>query len=387
MSLTAFWRKWKFDIFILAFYSLTLIFLLTEFAKLDIKDHNVLLIAYLDSGYFPFPPGYYSLIYVVDLLIRVRYPFVASAAIVLTMFFWWKYRLVFAWIRKEIDITAQQAFFLTFGLVFLSPVFIPWIDGDFWYLGKFTATTWHNSTLIAVFPFSILLMQFALNWLDAPKLKMSFLIIIMGTLVALFKPSFLFCFIPAFPLFTLIQEKKISRKVLAAAGISGALFAFILLEKFLIFNWDPMNGELYTESEKSQVVIAPLKVWLYFSDQPIFDFISSFPLLIAFLILWKKEAFQSNFFNFSLLNLVFAILVYAIFAETGFREYHGNFYWQIPISLFLNNLSICLLVLKEYLAFPKRSQFSFYILFGIFFLQVILGLVYWGRIFLGDTLS
>jgi hypothetical protein len=364
-----------------------MVFLITNYAYLDIKDHNLLLIEYLNAGYFPFPPGYYSLIYFLDLLIRIRYPFVASAAIVLTIFFWWKYRIVFNWIRNELAITVQRSFFLTLGLLFLSPLYLPWIDGDFWYLGKFTATTWHNSTLIAVFPISILLLKYTLSWLDAPNSKMSFLIIIFGILIALFKPSFLFCFIPSFPLFILIQEKKISRKFLSATGISVVLFVVILIEKFLIFHWDPMNEQLYPESEKSQVVIAPFKVWLYFSDQPIFDFLSSFPLLVVFLFFWKKSAFRSHFFSFSLLNLFFALLVYAVFAETGFREYHGNFYWQIPIALFLNNLSICLIVVKQYFETSKISNLRFYVLFGVFSLQAILGLIYWLRIFLGDTLS
>lgn len=383
----SFYTKWKYHAFMLIFYSFTLIFLITQFKKLDIKDHNLLLIQYLEAGYFPFPPGYYSLIYLVDMVIQVRYPFVAAAALVLTFFFWWKFKLVFSWIHSQLAISQKNTFFLALGLSFFSPVFIPWIDGDFWYLGKFTATTWHNSTLIAVFPFSILLMKFTLNWISTPSKKNTYWILGLGILVALFKPSFLFCFIPAFPLFILLSERKLNQKLWLASGISTLLFLVILLEKFLIFNWDPMQQELYTQSEQAQVVLAPMKVWLYFSDQPIFDFVSSFPLLIAFLIFWRKEAFQSKFFSFSFLNLLFALLVYALFAETGFRMYHGNFYWQIPIALFLNTLSICLIAFKDYLNAQKPVQFKYYLLFSIFSLQAVLGMVYWLRIFLGDTLS
>jgi hypothetical protein len=361
-------------------------YFITSFENIDIKDHNLLLIKYLDAGHFPLPPGYYAMIYLVDLLIQVKYPFVAASALVLTFFFWWKYNLVSTWIRQELPISLRNSFLLTFGLVVMSAVFIPLIDGEFWYLGKFTSTIWHNSTLIAVFPFSILLMKFALDWLSKPTQKLMYIIVGLGILVALIKPSFLFCFIPAFPLFVLFSEKKINKKVLGASGIALILFLIILVEKFLIFNWDPMRYQLYTQSEQSEVVIAPMKVWLYHSDQPIFDFVSSFPLLITFLCFWKRQAFQSTFFSFSLLNLFFALLVYALFAETGFREYHGNFYWQIPIALFLNSLSICFVVLKEYLEFPQRV-FKYYLLFGVFSLQSILGLIYWLRIFLGDTLS
>ena len=380
-------NRWKYDILMLSFYSFTLFYLLTTFKKLDIKDINSLLIEYLNAGHFPFPPGYYASIYLVDLIIRIRYPFVAAALLVLTFFLWWKYRLVFNWISNELKTSERQSFFWALGLIFLSPIYIPWIDGDFWYLGKFTSTIWHNSTLIAVFPFAILLMQFTLSWFELQTARLSLWIFAAGFFVALFKPSFLFCFIPAFPIYTLILEQRINRKVLAATGLSVLLFALVMLEKSLIFNWDPMIDQLYTEDEVSRVILSPMKVWLFFSDQPVFDFLSSFPLLLTFLLSWRKKAFQSHFFSFSLLNLLFALLIYALFSETGFREFHGNFYWQIPIALFLTNLSIGFVAHKDYLISQPENRSRHFLLFGIFLLQAFLGVIYWFRIFFGDTLS
>jgi hypothetical protein len=371
----------------LVVYFTTFFVFFTEFPRIDIKDHNQLLTDYLTAGYFPLPPGYYFLVYALDFLIRVRYPFVASAALILTFSSWWKYRLVFSWAKDELNIKDKFIFFGALALVFMSPVYIPRIDGGLWYMGKFTSTIWHNSTLIAVFPLCLLLTRNTLFWLENPRTKTFLFILFLGLLILLVKPSFLFCFIPALPIYTLITQKKINSKVLQAAGISSILFVLILIEKYLIFNWDPMISILYTSKEQSQVILAPMKVWLFFSDQPVFDFLSSFPLLILFLSFWRKEAFKSSFFSFSLILLVFSLLVYGLFSETGFREYHGNFYWQIPIALLLTNLSIVLFVSRDFLIRKAKPQFYYYTLLGIFLLQSALGLNYWLRIFSENTVS
>jgi hypothetical protein len=380
-------KKWKYDIIVLAVYSITFFVFFTEFPRIDIKDHNQLLTDYLIAGFFPVPPGYYFLVYLLDFLIRVKYPFVASALLVLTFSSWWKFQIVFSWLKMELNINDKYVFLVSLTLVFMSPIYIPMIDGGLWYMGKFTSTIWHNSTLIAVFPLCLLITKVTLRWLENQSAKAVFFILFLGLLILLIKPSFLFCFVPAFPIYTLFSQKKINSKVIQATGISFILFVLILLEKYLIFNWDPMISILYTSEERSQVILAPMKVWLFFSDQPVFDFLSSFPLIIGFLIFWKREAFKSTFFSFSFMLLFFAISVYGLFSETGFREFHGNFYWQIPISLLLTNLSIVTLVIRDFLLSKAKPMFSYFILLGIFLLQGVLGLNYWFRIFSENTVS
>lgn len=380
-------NAWKFDIIVLSIFSFTFFFLITEYKILDIKDHNLLLSEYLKMGHFPVPPGYYILIYTVDLLIRIKYPFVAAAAIVLTFFSWLKYKIILGWIATYLNATEGYGLFITLTLLFFSPIYVPWIDGEFWYLGKFTSTTWHNSTLIAVFPFCLLLVIATLRWFEHDLAKTTALIFLYSIAILMIKPSFLLCFIPAFPIYALVSEKGLTAKAIRAAAISATLFGMILVEKFLIFQWDPMIDHLYSPQERSQVVLAPMKVWLYFSDQPVFDFLSSFPLLIAFILLWRKEAFKSSFFSFSLILLFFSLLVYGLFSETGFRQFHGNFYWQIPIALLLNSLSILLHVGKECNLDRTNYRFRHRFIFSIFVLQGLLGVIYWLRIFFGSTLS
>jgi len=289
--------------------------------------------------------------------------------------------------HKGFGLDPRFLFLLAFSFLFLSPIYLPIIDGPFWYLGKFTQTIWHNSTLICVFPFCVLLVWKTFDWFKSGKLKDMGVMFLLGFVIVLIKPSFLFCYIPALPIFILIRDLKISKRLLQATGLVLILFAILMVEKHLIFTWDPVLDRMYTPQEKSQVVINPLKVWLKFSHEPLFDFLSSFPLLFGFLILWRKRAFESPLFVFSLLLLFFALLVYLLLAETGFREFHGNFYWQIPIALFLCHLAIVHSVLGHFLNGGEKMQAKYYAIFSIYLIQVALGIGYWLRIFTGFTLS
>ena len=376
------------DLLVVGLHLSTLLFLIKNYSLLDIKVHNQLLGEYLAAGSFPIPPGYYFLIFLVDLVIRVKYAFVASSAIVLTFFQWWKYRLVFSSIQQEgLGLKTPAVFLLAFSFLFLGPIYLPMIDGRFWYLGKFTQTIWHNSTLICVFPFCILLVWKTFDWFRSGKLKDLGLMFLLGFIIILIKPSFLFCYIPALPLFIFIRDRELSKGLIQSLALVSALFAMLMVEKYLIFTWDPVLDSLYTPEEKSQMVVDPLRIWLHLSQEPIFDFVSSFPLLIGFLILRRKKAFESPLFGFSLLLLFFAVLVYLLFAETGFREFHANFYWQIPIALFLCHLSILQSVVKQFLVEGKKMKGRYILIFSLYIIQAASGIGYWLRIFTGSTLS
>lgn len=359
-----------FDLIIVSIYFTTVFVFLTQFEGSDIKGHNYLLSTYLGSGYFPIPPLYYLLVYLIDMLVRVKYDFVVSSMIVISFFQWWKYRLVYlSFGQANLVFSPNIIFFLTLSFLFLSPIYIPAIDGDLWYLGKFTQTIWHSSTLICSFPFSILLVWKTLEWKKSHKGTDLCIILLLSGLLILVKPSFLFCYVPALPVFIYLQDYRFSRQVGEATVLGIVLFSLLMVEKYLIFTWDPGLDILYAEAEKSEVVVNPMKVWFYLTDEPIFDFFSSFPLLIAVLLIWKGRVFEYPMFKFSLILLFFALIVFFLFAETGFREFHANFYWQIPIALFLCNLSVIHFLLAKFCEEKKILNRKFFYVLVIYCLQ------------------
>jgi hypothetical protein len=281
----------------------------------------------------------------------------------------------------EVSVKPLIVFGIAVTFLFLSPIFIPAIDGEFWYYGKFTQTIWHNSTLIASFPFCLLLFRKTFTWFDSRKSSDYYSLFGLSFLIILIKPSFLFCYVPVLPIYTFLREKRFSTLFMNSLILSLVIFLLILLEKFLIFSWDPMIKEFYTAGEISEVVINPFFVWLSFSDQPVFDFISSIPLVLMYLILWRKRAFESQYFTFAFLMLLSAFLIYAVFAESGYRELHANFYWQIPLTLFLTHLSIVFAIAKSYLKKPDKPTIQVSVLSVIYLIQVGFGLAFWLRIF------
>lgn len=353
----------------------------------DIKIHNFYLVEYLEKGHFPIPPGYYVLLYLVDLVLRFKYPFVLSSIVVLTFFLLWKFRILKNWISSKSGISASFSGILALGLMFFGPWIAPWEEQVFWYLGKFTPTIWHNSTLIASIPFSLLLYREAIDWWQNKGDSSLWKMLLFGFLILLIKPSFLFCFIPLFPLFTGKIKGFQSSEFYLSSGLSLLLFLGILVEKHLIYAWDPMIVEEYSLGDQPQIQIRPFKIWLHYSFEPVWDFISSFLLSISFFLLWGKKAFSRPSFSFSFALLIVAMLIFWTFAESGFREWHANFYWQIPIALLIHIWAMLDFVLDFQQGKGQKLHWKTKVFGLIFGIHVLFGLAYWGRFFVDRIIS
>lgn len=379
---------WVSHLGVAGMYFLTLAYMIKYFdvQSFDIKVHNFLLEDYLAQGAFPVPPGYYALIYGVDMLLRYKYPFVLSALLVLTVFMWLKFRITYRWLDQKLGIGDRQVALLSVSMLFISPIIIPYIDGSYWYLGKFTPTIWHNSTLITVFPFCLLLFFQTQRWEVSGDWRAWWGMLLLGILIVLIKPSFLFCYIPALPLYALLQDKGLGPRFWSSLVLSLVFLAMLFLEKAWIYEMDPMIDLMYTPEERSAVVLNPLRVHLYFAKEPFFDLLCSFPSTLVFMAFWGREALRDRSFVFSSILLVFALMVYLLLAETGFRELHGNFYWQIPIAMYLHYLCMLVFYVRK-LRSEKRPGWQFYLFAGVYLVQIGMGLAYWHRIFFGHALN
>lgn len=369
-------------IFVLAAY--TYYFLIKNIDPgVDIRIHNFILVEYLERGFFPIPPGYYFLIYLVDKLIHFKYDFVMGSILVLAFFTWWKFRILVRWFNQKT--TLKTSILLGLGFVFIVPLVFPPIDKGFWYLGKFTPTIWHNSTSIAAIPFSLLLFLKAIDWLKKDQISGTWVIQILAVAVLFIKPSFLFCFIPVFPVFSFLAKGVRSPFFKSSLLISFSLLALIWVEKYLIYSFDPIVVQDYTSLEQPQIKIQPFKIWLHYAFEPIWDFISSFLLSLVFFVFWGKQAFKKVDFSFSFALLIVALLIFFLFSETGFRQWHANFYWQIPITLLIHQV----LMTKFVLELPKnpngKLELSRVLFWIVLIAQIACGISYWARIFVERT--
>lgn len=380
-------KDYLFELVLVILIGATLSFLVSRVAYgVDIKIHNSFLDEYLQNGLFPIPPGYYFLLWFVDLLFHYKYPFLVASLIVITFFIYLKYRITSIYFKKNLGIDTRLALIFSIGLFFFGPIVVPSIDGDFWYFGKFTPTIWHNSTVIAVLPFCILLYLKCLEWWKSKSSGDLIQMFVLGLVILLIKPSFLFCLLPILPVFTYFKLNY-SKEFWWSIAFSIVFLLGIFIEKHLIYSWDPLLLRDYEEELRPKVIIAPFQVFLHYSSQPLWDIGSSFLLVFYFMLVFGKKASRSLPVVFAFGLLFVAMLIYLLFTETGYRELHANFYWQIPITYYLALLAMLSWVWKAYKDFHWKSNWKPTVFFLLFFMHFAFGLAYWGRIFVEKMIS
>lgn len=356
--------------FTLFFFSYAFKFLLRS----DFKAHIFLYQDALEENQILIPPLYYWAIHALDYIIYYKYEFVLSAIFIMSI------SKVFTYYITKHYLSADQnswpIAFIAFGLFLFMPIVNPFSEGEFWYLGKFTSNIWHNSTTIFVFPFSLLLYIFSMRWVRNPTKKHYLLTLSFGLLTLLAKPSFLFAFIPAFPLFVLMIEKKISKITLQSILLSSFLLGLIVIQKLILYDLESLRHQFYSLAGKSEIGIAPFEVFLYYSENIGWDILSSFLFLGVTGILFRKNIRLDNEWIYILFLLFFGLSVYFLFVEKGSRIYDGNFYWQVPIVLYISHLFVTKKVIEAWYFNNQLNKWRFAIFLCLFLCHTISGIAY-----------
>ncbi len=287
----------------------------------------------------------------------------------------WKYLLTLDFFSKELRgarvHTSFELVFLSFSLMFVFPLILPFLEGSHWYLGKFTPTIWHNSTSVLVLPMCMMMYFEARKWLQSSGSISYGLVLLWGLLVLLTKPSFLFVFIPAFPVAWFLYYRSFARGFWHTLLISSLLMIGVWIEKSLIYQESVFGDWIYSNSESAKIGVMRFYVFRSLSDSEIWDVVSSFLFVgISITLLWPELKVQPEFW-WNMLMVLGGMFLYFTFVETGNRVLDGNFYWQIPISLFLLHLLLISQLVRSKISTGKKQ-----ILWTIFALQVISGIAY-----------
>src|SRR5690606_2848138 len=282
--------------------------------------------------------------------------------------------------------------FFTCALMFFAPLTLFGLEGQYWYLGKFTPLIWHNSTSLLSFPFCILLFYYSIHYLERRENGLLTRIFIVATIIVLIKPSFVFAFLPAFPMSLLIIDKKWSPEVSKSIAMGIPLVVIILLEKILIYNVNPIESHLET-GVLNGIGIRPFYLWLYYSESLLWDLVSSFLFPFIFILFYFKKLIKDPQVVFAGLLIVVALLIFFTLVETGPRMTDGNFFWQVILTLFMGYLVLTKHLLN--LCFGAvgddqtqgRLNYKNILLLILFFSHVIGGLAYTIRIFTTHAIS
>ncbi|MGM0944170.1 MAG: hypothetical protein ACQEW9_03240 [Bacteroidota bacterium] len=322
----------------------------------DISTHIDMLWHADDQGKYNVPPLYFLNLKWLGQLFYWRPSYKLAALILLVLAVFFKFQLSLNYLRKSIDPRSKSYKWIplcTGALFFIFPLVMPGWEGEHWYLGKFTSSIWLNSTTVFVFPFAIALFALAFSWLMNPKKMTWQLLVLLGLINILIKPSFLFVLIPGLPIYYLVLYGKLDKGFFLSLLASVLWLGVLWVMKNMIYHSEIWQDKIFMLNYDSKVVFRPGIVFELHSETLFWDIISSFALLFLAWFFLGKRLWRERDFQFSLMLFLGSIAVYLLFAETGKRMIHGNFYWQIPITLFILQLITLKNLLQFQLSKPK----------------------------------
>src|SRR5690606_3627035 len=152
----------------------------------DLHAHIQILLDFVEAGSFPTPPGYYTLVYLLHFVMPYNEGYALAAVVVLTAAGFFKYCISYNYLSTYApDLAKGRIGFFTWALMFFAPLTLFGLEGEFWYLGKFTPLIWHNSTSLLSFPFCILLFYYSIQYLERRKNAFLIRIFITATIIVL----------------------------------------------------------------------------------------------------------------------------------------------------------------------------------------------------------
>lgn len=248
------------------------------------------------------------------------------------------------------------------------------------YFGQLVPNVWHNSTVIFLMPFAMLLFFKSYHFLfeeEEVRQKDAIAILVLLVLNSLIKPSFLFTLLPAvFLLLTLRfikgteRDKSFIKLLPYAAGI-----LFIAAEYYVIYRLNYISTVANTTGEASGVALAPFEVWSHFSKNIPFAFLSSLFFPVLYFILQGKQLLKNRMVCFAAVNFIIGVMEWSLLAEEGVRKFHGNFYWQVVVAAYLLFLTLVIDFLQRNkeikLNNPKQvmlaAAVALHFLWGVFY--------------------
>ena len=282
----------------------------------------------------------------------------------------------------------QKNYIILFSLLMLFVFSFPnitVITNRWYYLGQIPPNVWHNSTVIFLMPFALLLFWQSYKQLIDPKSNRIWIILLLIVANIFIKPSFFFVFVVIYPI--LLIEKFRFRKNFWLNLLPIVVGVLVLYIEYRFIYVSPSDT-----IAKSGIKIAPFHVWSHFLSSP-FPFIliplsivtsTCFP--IAYLIVYRKEYFKNILTKYVFFLYVTGLIIFSTLSETGLREFHGNFSWQNIVCSYILFMVTGLLLLKKIISndtilIEKKNK----VLVLLYLLHFLSGIMYIGKILLSRS--
>jgi hypothetical protein len=273
-----------------------------------------------------------------------------------------------------------------FSLAFVAPVALGMDTQNVHrWTGTLATSCWHNITIIFCVAFSLALFWYTVRWFkDGYKNRDFLLLCLYLALSILAKPSYMFAFMPAYCLLTLLYlPPERSGRILACIPVVLALGAYFIMSKQLEVFQVMAYGKEVTVYGRG-IYWAPFEYFLYHlkssrtilsvhSSSVMFPIFTGLYLGMAYL---KKRRPVSVVVAATLLQFAFGVAAAYLFnmGEGGDR-FHGNMTWQIMVCNYIL-FTMCVIAILREGASRWRTM-----LFAVYGMHVLSGLVFLAEIF------
>lgn len=335
----------------------------------DIAGHIAYLYMYFysDDFYIPHPAWHYGVWYTSKLLhISVEYAAVLFSASLVTLWAWLVYRVVSAWLGQ---LTPLARTLITALILLVGPLCIPWYN-HIVFLGQGSPNLWHNVTIWTVKPLALIAMLLMLRAIETRKVEY-YVFASLVTLLSIFaKPSFIIVFLPALFVFVLLKKVR-QMKFVVFFAVTSALGGAILLYQL----------QHLAHFQESKVIFDFLGVWSLYSRNIAISILLAlaFPLV---LFMAAPKVLENSYILLSWLQIIFGIVYYACFAQSGHYYSHGNFGWSYLIAMSLLYLFSIVEFIRIQAWFTPIRRI---VLWGLLLIQTAEGAYYFLKVLQGQN--
>lgn len=312
---------WLAGVFSFAFYGVLI--LVFGIIQPDLDEH-IVISENMFEGRIPAHPMFYTLIQLFSFFTKIKKLEIIAGALIFSLAQWAKII-----ISKQLleEMFEMRFTILPFLILLAFQLMISFSVGESHFIvNQICPNYFHNGTLACSIPFALLLFREAWRYGQKEEYSNRFMIYF-GFLMALAKPSFLFCFIPLFPAYILYQH-GLGRKLLGSLQVSLLLTFVIMGQSFYL----RLNPPSYINSFK--VAFMPFHHY----GTPLMHLkliLAGIFLCLPLLFIGGKSLIRRPDFQFILAMLVFAYGLSFNFVDIINGFMFSNMSWQSTIVLYL----------------------------------------------------
>lgn len=266
---------------------------------------------------------------------------------------------------------------LALALIFVCSLPTPdWWQAGRYIIGQPSPNYWMNGTLLASWPFALILFWQSYRQLQQPQAGWWRWMTLWLVLLLVSKPSYAFVFAVVYPVF-LVARHGFARAVRWQLVPFVGLAMLLAIEFYLVF-WqaESVYVKQFNKGNPSGVEICPFCVWNLYSSHILRSVLAgvAFPLGVA-LAYWSDLRHKLLFW-YAWAGFLASLAISAAFAQTGEEHYTWAFRFQTYIASYLLFLVSALLVREKISAQGPGLRGRSRWLVLLFLLHLLSGFVY-----------